>query len=118
MGEKRPGHVPLRRKVLPTLADIEPLPDSSAYGTINLLISALILFGIPGYLLDRWLGTSFIVGVGLAVGMVFALTVAWFRYGTGRSPHSETVDDGQPKHGRTRYGSDEQRSETTTEEHG
>lgn len=113
MGERR-GHIPLRRKALPTFADIKPLPDSAGYGTLNLLISSLLLGGVPGYLLDRWLGTSFIVAIGLVLGMALALTIAWFRYGTGRSPRTEPAGDGQPKRGHET----ELDSDTTREDHG
>lgn len=114
MGDGRRQHIPLRRKVAPTFADIEPLPDTNGYGTLNLLISSMIGFGLPAFLADRWLGTTFIVGIGLVVGMAFALTVAWFRYGTGRRPNAESTEHGQPKHGQmtTELGSD------TTEDHG
>lgn len=62
-----------------------PLPESVAWGAVNTLISGLIAFGLPAWLLDRWLGTEWIVLVGLVVGMATALTVIWFRYGTDRS---------------------------------
>ena len=62
-----------------------PLPESVAWGAVNTLISGLIGFGLPAWLLDRWLGTEWIVLVGLLVGMAAALTVIWFRYGTDRS---------------------------------
>jgi len=62
-----------------------PLPESVAWGAVNTLISGLIGFGLPGWLLDRWLGTEWIVLVGLLVGMAVAMTVIWFRYGTDRS---------------------------------
>jgi len=48
-------------------------------------MSGLIGFGLPAHLLDRWLGTDWIVLPGLLVGMAVALTVVWFRYGTDRS---------------------------------
>lgn len=62
-----------------------PLPESVAWGAVNTLISGLIAFGLPGWMLDRWLGTDWIVLVGLLLGMAVALTVIWFRYGTDRS---------------------------------
>jgi thiol:disulfide interchange protein len=62
-----------------------PLPESVAWGAVNTLISGLIAFGLPGWLLDRKLGTDWIVLVGLLLGMAVALTVIWFRYGTDRS---------------------------------
>ncbi|MFV0458769.1 MAG: hypothetical protein ACK5MT_08405 [Actinomycetales bacterium] len=77
-------HVPLRVKALPSFGDVQAQRDSVGYGALNLMISSLIGFGLPAYLLDRWLGSSWLVLIGLLAGMAFALTVVWFRYGTGR----------------------------------
>lgn len=73
---------PLRTKVVPST--ITPLPDSAGWAGVQTMISSVMLLGIPGYLLDRWLGTSWIVAIGLILGMALALTILWFRYGTGR----------------------------------
>lgn len=62
-----------------------PLPESVAWGVVQTLMSGLLGFGVPAWLLDRWLGTDWIVLPGLLVGMAVALTVVWFRYGTDRS---------------------------------
>jgi hypothetical protein len=62
-----------------------PLPESVAWGAVQTMLSGLLGFGVPGYLLDRWLGTDWIVLPGLLLGMAVALTVVWFRYGTDRS---------------------------------
>jgi ATP synthase protein I len=37
----------------------------AAYGRIG---GGVLVYGAAGYLLDRWLGTSFIVGIGIVVG--------------------------------------------------
>ena len=34
-----------------------------------------------GWLVDRWLGTSFVVGVGIIAGMIMSVYVIWVRYG-------------------------------------
>ena len=63
-----------------------PLPESVAWNVVSTLMSGLLGFGVPGFLLDRWLGTDvWFTLVGLVLGMAAALTVVWFRYGTGRS---------------------------------
>lgn len=74
-----------------------PLPESVAWGAVNTLISGLIGFGLPGWLLDRWLGTNWIVMVGLLVGMTVALTIVWFRYGTDRSASSPPAEAPVPQ---------------------
>jgi hypothetical protein len=42
----------------------------------------MILYGGIGFALDRWLGTSWLVLVGILVGAALALYVIWLRYGT------------------------------------
>ncbi len=73
-----------------------PLPESVAWGAANTMISGLIGFGLPAWLLDRWLGTSWIVLVGLLTGMAVALSIIWFRYGTERSASSPSADAAAP----------------------
>jgi hypothetical protein len=41
-----------------------------------------LIYGGVGYLLDRWLGTTWIVGVGIVGGMALSLYLIWFRYGS------------------------------------
>lgn len=46
------------------------------------LISGPATFGFLGWLADRWLDTSFLIVVGLLVGMALSLYVILLRYGT------------------------------------
>ena len=39
------------------------------------------MMGGLGWLVDRWLGTSFVVGVGIIAGMIMSVYVIWVRYG-------------------------------------
>jgi ATP synthase protein I len=61
------------------------LPESQAWNIMAYLMSGLLGFGLPAWLLDQWLGTDWITLVGLLAGMAAAITVIWFRYGTDRS---------------------------------
>lgn len=81
MSSERPSRLPLGEQ--PKRQG--PLPESVAWGAASTLISGLIGFGVPGWLLDRWLGTGWLTLVGLLLGMAAGLTVIWFRYGTSRS---------------------------------
>lgn len=92
-------HIPLRQKVLPNFSDVQPLADTAAWGGVNLMISGLILGGGLGYLLDHLLNTSWFVLVGLVLGMALALTVGWFRYGTGRELNDEVRDHAASSNG-------------------
>ena len=50
-----------------------PTPDEFRRGdpwlAFGYLVSGVLLYGLIGWLLDRWLGTTFLVVVGILVGM-------------------------------------------------
>lgn len=57
----------------------EPMPpmwDALAY-----VLAGPLVFGLPAYLLDRWLGTSWVVLLGILLGMTVSLYLVWVRYG-------------------------------------
>ena len=63
--------------------------DAMAATVLAHLITGPILYGAIGWLLDRWLGTSFLVIVGVVGGMALSLYVIWLRYGTSQAPHTD-----------------------------
>ena len=44
------------------------------------LVSGVFVYGVLGWLADRWLGTSFLVAVGILVGAVLGLYLTWNRF--------------------------------------
>ena len=60
------------------------LPESAAWNITAGMLSGVLGFGLPAYLLARWTGWAWLTAVGLLVGMALALTIVWFRYGTYR----------------------------------
>lgn len=63
--------------------------DAMAATVLAHLITGPVLYGGIGWLLDRWLGTSFLVIVGVLGGMALSLYVIWLRYGTSQAPSPE-----------------------------
>ena len=59
-------------------------PEAAMWSVVSYLISGPVFFGGLGWVLDRWLGTAFLVVVGLLVGMATSLYLVWFRYGTSK----------------------------------
>lgn len=57
-----------------------PNPND-AYTVLAYLLSGLIVWGGIGWLADRWLGTEFLVLIGLLVGMGSSMYIVWLRYG-------------------------------------
>jgi ATP synthase protein I len=65
--------------------DRDGLQEAAAWNVVAYLMSGVLGFGVPAWLLDTWLGTSWLLPVGLIVGMGASLWLIWFRYGTYRS---------------------------------
>jgi ATP synthase protein I len=59
-----------------------PLQEARAWSIVSYLLAGLLTFGGIGLLLDRWLGTSWLVLVGMLAGTALAFYLIWFRYGT------------------------------------
>jgi hypothetical protein len=56
--------------------------DQLSATVISYLVTGPAVFGGLGHLADRWLGTSFLLPIGLLGGMAMSLYVIWLRYGT------------------------------------
>jgi ATP synthase protein I len=53
------------------------------WSIIGTLVAGVLAWGFIGWLLDRWLGTSYLVAVGIIVGMAGAFYLIIKRYGSG-----------------------------------
>ena len=58
------------------------LDESRMWNVVSYLISGPAMFGLIGWGLDSWLGTTWLVAVGIVGGMALSLYLIWFRYGT------------------------------------
>ena len=47
---------------------------------VGYLVSGVFVYGLLGWLADRWLGTSFLVAVGIMVGALLGLYLTWNRF--------------------------------------
>lgn len=54
----------------------------AAWRSVAYLLTGPLVYGAGGWLLDRVLGTGYLVGVGIVVGMALSLYLIWFRYGS------------------------------------
>jgi ATP synthase protein I len=53
------------------------------WSSIGTLIAGVLAWGFIGWLLDRWLGTRYLVAVGIIVGMAGAMYLIIKRHGSG-----------------------------------
>jgi hypothetical protein len=56
--------------------------DQLSATVISYLLTGPVVFGGLGHLADLWLGTSFLLLIGMLGGMAMSLYVIWLRYGT------------------------------------
>lgn len=58
--------------------DSSPPPAGDPWIVVSQLIAGVALYGFGGWLLDRWLGTTYLVGIGIVLGAALGtyLTIA------------------------------------------
>lgn len=59
----------------------ERMDESRMWNVVSYLLSGVVMFAGLGALLDSWLGTTWMVAVGVLGGMGVSLYLVWFRYG-------------------------------------
>jgi F0F1-type ATP synthase assembly protein I len=66
------------------MAQETPPPEQGGGGdpwlAFGYVVSGVFLYGLIGWLLDRWLGTSFLVAVGILIGAGLAIFQTWARF--------------------------------------
>ncbi|MBK5216104.1 MAG: hypothetical protein JJE02_00850 [Propionibacteriales bacterium] len=50
-----------------------PARDDDPWVAFGRIGGGVLVYGIAGFLLDRWLGTTFIVGIGIVVGAALGI---------------------------------------------
>ena len=53
------------------------------WSILGTLVAGVLAWGGIGWLLDRWLGTRYLVAVGIVIGMAGAFYLIIKRYGSG-----------------------------------
>ncbi len=67
-------------------------PSADPWQGFGYLVAGVSVYGLLGWLADRWLGTSFLVAIGIVVGAGFGLYLTFVRF-TGSPPEGGPQDD-------------------------
>lgn len=72
----------------------EEKPQGDPWHAFGYIVAGVAFYGFLGWLADRWLGTSFLVAVGILAGAVLGiyLTAARFRMAPPDQPGSAPTD--------------------------
>ena len=89
-------------------ADDQPSGADVGWGITGTLLSGIIVWGGAGLALDRWLGTRFLVLVGVLLGLGVAIYLVVVKYAppvppAGKGAHG-TTQDGRRGQSRTQKG--------------
>ncbi len=55
-------------------------PQGDPWHAVGYLTAGVLVYGLIGWGLDRWLGTSFLVVVGILAGAGLGLYLTWARF--------------------------------------
>lgn len=72
--------------------DEEP-PKGDPWHAFGYLVSGVMIYGFLGWLADRWLGTSFLVAVGILVGAGLGLYMTFVRFNRAGTPPTKQDKD-------------------------
>ena len=61
-------------------------PKGDPWHAFSYIVSGVAVYGVLGWLADRWLGTAFLVAVGILVGAAFGIYMTFARFNTTGSP--------------------------------
>lgn len=64
-------------------------PHGDPWRAFSYLVTGVAVYGILGWLLDQWLGTTFLVGAGLVLGAGLGLYLTFRRFA---APHASPSD--------------------------
>ncbi len=63
-------------------------PSGDPWQAFGYIVSGVVVYGVLGWLADRWLGTTFLVGIGIVLGAALGiyLTIVRFTRADKRGP--------------------------------
>lgn len=58
----------------------EPRPKGDPWHAYGYVVSGVMMYGLLGWLVDRWLGTSFVVAIGILLGAGLGIYMTFVRF--------------------------------------
>jgi ATP synthase protein I len=68
----------------------EPSGQQDPWRAFSYLVTGVLVYGLIGWGLDHWLGTTFLVGIGIVFGAVLGLYLTWRAFGAPRASDTDT----------------------------
>ena len=67
------------------------------WAAFGLLVSGVAFYGVVGWLLDRWWGTSFVVVIGILLGAGLGTWATWARFKAPSTDVAPSASSESPK---------------------
>ena len=64
----------------PPPAGSDELPKGDPWNAVGYIVSGVAFYGLAGFALDRWLGTTFLVAIGILVGAGLGIYMTYARF--------------------------------------
>jgi ATP synthase protein I len=65
---------------LPPPAGADESPRGDPWNVVGYIVSGVAFYGLAGWALDRWLGTTFIVAIGILIGAGLGIYMTYARF--------------------------------------
>jgi len=65
---------------LPPTASPDDSPKGDPWHAFGYVVSGVAVYGLAGWALDRWLGTDFLVAIGILIGAGFGIYMTYARF--------------------------------------
>jgi F0F1-type ATP synthase assembly protein I len=78
----------------PSAAPQDDRPRGDPWHAFGYIVSGVAIYGFLGWLLDRWLGTEFLVAVGIIAGAGLGIYLTFVRFNRAQQPdqHDQLPD--------------------------
>ena len=65
---------------LPPVPEPDDSPKGDPWNAFGYVVAGVAVYGLAGWALDRWLGTSFLVAIGILIGAGFGIYMTYARF--------------------------------------
>ncbi len=68
------------------------MAQQDPWRAFSYVVTGVLVYGLIGWGLDQWVGTSFLVGIGIVVGAVLGLYLTWSAFNRPPDDPGETTN--------------------------
>jgi hypothetical protein len=70
----------MARDLPPPAGPDDDSPHGDPWNAVGYIVAGVVLYGLLGWALDEWLGTTFLVAIGILVGAGFGIYMTYARF--------------------------------------